>query len=54
MENPLRKNHFVHLFLSFSTNSYGYSPQMIEKPALKWISLTRASILGQPPSNDYR
>jgi len=50
MENPLRKNHFAHLFLSIEANSHSYSSQSIEKPALKWIPLTGASIQGQPPS----
>ena len=49
MENLLRKTHFAHIPRSFSTNSYGYSSQTIEKSALKWISLTTASILGQAP-----
>ena len=49
MENPLRKNHFAQVYRSFSSNKNKYSPRTIDKPALKWISLTRASILGQSP-----
>jgi len=50
MENPLRKTHFAQIYRSFSSNKNNYSSQTIDKPALKWMSLIRASILGQPPS----
>ncbi len=49
MESLLRKTHFAPISRSFSTNSDGYPPQMIEKYALKWIPLATTSILGQPP-----
>ncbi|MGB8636484.1 MAG: hypothetical protein WCD36_14570, partial [Rhodanobacteraceae bacterium] len=41
---------FGQLFRSFSLNSYGYSPQMIEKSALKPLCLAHLVPTAQAPS----
>jgi len=39
----------MRIYRSLSSYKSYYDPQSIDKSVLKWISLIRASILGQPP-----
>ena len=49
MESLLRKSDFGPFSRSISLNMNNYSPQLLEKPDSKWLSLATTSILGQTP-----